>query len=156
MKIDIGTADVFIDFPDDFNPNTWEPSPEVCYLHLSDRFDVYAILDREDYEWARQYKWCHTYGSGEMVEVAEGVFSIARPDHIYARRCVGDKTLFLHREILTRRDGPSRYKRAIGDHLNGKTLDCRRANLRWATMRMNARNVPGSQIRNRFLKRMGA
>jgi hypothetical protein len=140
---------------DPFDPNLIA-APQVCFLQLSDRFDVYAMLDPIDYEWARQWKWCHTYGSGSMVEVAEGVFAIERPDHIYARRCVGSTTLFLHREILRRKDGEPRYKRAIGDHINGETLNCRRNNLRWATPRMNARNKAGSRTRARLIRQMGA
>lgn len=148
-----------LELPDPFDPTWWPveaPIAEACYLHLSDRFDVYAIVDPEDYAWARSFKWCHTYGSGEIAEVAEGVFAIARPDHMYARRCVGGQTIYLHREILTRRDGRPRIKRAVGDHKNGRTLDCRRQNLRWATPSQNARNIAGSKTRARFLKAMGA
>lgn len=145
---------------DPFDPRGWdEAEPAVCYLHLSDRVDLYAIVDPEDYAWARLHRWCHTYGSGEMVEVAEGVTAIARPDHIYARRCVGGETLYLHREVLIRRDGlpVSRSRiRMVGDHLNGLTLDCRRRNLRWATPSQNARNIAGSKTRARFLRAMGA
>lgn len=142
---------------DPFDPRTWcEPAAGPCYIHLSDRFDVYALVDPEDHAWASAHKWCHTYGSGEMVEVAEDVFAIARPDHMYARRCVGGKTLYLHREILTRRQGPPRNPRSVGDHKNGLTLDCRGANLRWATPSQNARNTTGSKTRARFLRAMGA
>lgn len=144
---------------DFLDPTTWalEPDPsEVYHIHLSDRFDVYALVDYEDWLWARELKWCHTYGSGEMVEVAPDVWCIARPNHIYARNCAGGTTRWLHREILTRRDGKPRRRGVIGDHRNGKTLDCRRANLRWATKSQNAFNVPGSRVRTRFLRQMGA
>lgn len=140
---------------DPFDPRTWCEPAGPCYLQLSERTDCYALVDPEDYAWARAFTWCHTYGSGEIVEVAEDVFAIARPDHIYARRCVGGKTLWLHREILTRRDGPPAPRR-VGDHKNGDTLDCRRINLRWATPSQNARNTTGSKTRARFLKAMGA
>lgn len=143
---------------DPFDPRGWiETEPAACYLHLSDRFDVYAIVDPEDYAWARQYRWCHTYGSGEMTEVAEGVFAMARPDGMYARRCVGGQTIYLHREILTRWKGlPRSNHRRVGDHKDGKTLNCRRANLRWATPSQNAKNIVGSKARTRFLRAMGA
>lgn len=151
------TFDNPVELLDPFDPRTWcEPIEPVCYLHLSDRFDVYALVDPEDYAWAKKHRWCHTYGSGEMVEVAEDVFAIARPDHIYARRCVGGQTLWLHREILTLRDGKPRFARTVGDHKNGLTLDCRRINLRWATPSQNAKNIVGSRTRTRFLRAMGA
>jgi len=124
-----------------FDPRTWasDPSPDACAaLHLSDRIDCYCLLDWQDFEWARAFLWCHTYGSGSFDE--NGV--IARPDHIYARRCVGPKTLFLHREILLRAVGPPPPGHIIGDHRNGDTLDNRRDNLRWATRSMNAKNRP--------------
>lgn len=146
-----------VELLDGFDPRTWcEPAPEACRIYLSDRVEIYALVDPEDYAWASAFRWCHTYGSGEMVEIAEGVFAIARPDHIYARRCVGDATLWLHREILTRRDGRPLFPRAVGDHLDGHTLDCRRRNLRWATPSQNARNTRGSKTRARFLEAMGA
>lgn len=143
---------------DFFDPRGWdEPEPGPCYLHLSDRVDIYAIVDPVDYEWARHHRWCHTYGSGQIVEVAEDVFAIERPDHIYARRCIDRQTLWLHREILIRKVGlPRSNHRMIGDHKNGHTLDCRRINLRWATPSQNARNIAGSKTRARFLRAMGA
>lgn len=125
----------------EFDPRTWAapPPPDACtFLHLSDRVDCYCLLDLQDYEWARAWLWCHTYGSGSFNE--NGV--IARPDHIYARRCVGKKTLFLHREILVRAVGEAPPLHTIGDHINGDTLDNRRCNLRWATRSQNARNRP--------------
>ena len=128
-----------------FDPRTWasDPSPDACAaLHLSDRIDCYCLLDQQDYEWARAFLWCHTYGAGPMVLKAPGVYAMARPDHIYARRCVGGQTLWMHREILTRACGPPPLNHTIGDHINGDTLDNRRVNLRWATRSMNAKNRP--------------
>lgn len=139
---------------DPFDPRSWvEPRPDdAVHLHLSDRVDCYVILDRQDYEWARHLKWCHTYGSGRMVPVGPGAYAIERPDHIYARNCAGGQTRFLHREILFRWKGRPRRAGMIGDHKNGLTLDCRRTNLRWATKAQNAKNTPTSLVRERFLR----
>lgn len=142
---------------DPFDPTHWaeDDAEDVAYLHLSDRTDCYAILDRQDYEWARSFRsglWCHTYGSGDM-DPETGVMS--RPDGIYARKTVDGKTLFLHRLICERANGPAPILCPIADHMNGHTLDCRRVNLRWVTRSQNAINRPKSKTREAFLRAIG-
>jgi hypothetical protein len=147
---------------DPFDPNLLfaaAPSPHA-FLHLSNRIDCYCILDHEDYEWARRFLWCHSYGSGSYDEETR---TIDRPDVIYARRSVaipGRRTpsgrqaygnLWLHRAILTQAQGPAPYPDMVGDHINGDTLDNRRTNLRWATRVQNSRNVKGSAERARLI-----
>lgn len=126
--------------------------PETCYLSLSDRIDCYAILDREDYEWARAIGsglWCHTYGSGD-INPETGV--IDRPANIYARKTVSGRTLFLHREITRRAYGAPTLLNAVSDHKNGNTLDNRRRNLHWVTRSFNAINIAGSKLRERLIR----
>lgn len=139
---------------DPFDPTTWdrEQPEDVCYLHLSSRIDCYAVLDRQDYEWAKAFGsglWCHTYGSGDM-DPETGVMQ--RPDNIYARKCVGGRTLFLHREITRRAHGPPPLDNYMSDHKNGDTLDCRRRNLHWQTRAQNAMNIKGTKIREAYLR----
>ncbi len=53
-------------------------------------------------------------------------------------------SIWLHREICLRAHGlpPSRHH-LIADHLDGESLNDRRANLRWATLSTNNRNLNG-------------
>lgn len=137
------------------DPRAFAPElpTDACRLSLSARWDLHAIVDRQDHDWAKRHTWCHTYGSGKYLTLPNGVRVIERPDHIYARTTIDGVTVWLHRLVLARSAGPPRYVRAMGDHRNGQTLDCRRGNLRWATPRMNARNKPGSLVRRQNLRK---
>lgn len=81
-----------------------------------------AIIDADDADYFGQWLWC--------VD--------ANPPHVYAKRNVKVdgrvKTIYLHREILKAPPG------VLVDHINLNTLDCRKANLRFATVAENARN----------------
>jgi hypothetical protein len=111
--------------------------PRYKWICLSSRFDVQALVDARDYEWVTRYLWCHTYGKDDDW----------RDNKIYARRAVhtpsGNKTVWMHREILERFAGPPPSVHHVGDHINGDSLDNRRENLRWATQSMNSRNRHG-------------
>lgn len=76
-----------------------------------------ALIDPED-AWLAQFNWSAMVGVGQS-----GVYAMSR------------KRL-LHRVILGLEHGDSRD----GDHVNGDTLDCRRANLRAVSSLENSRN----------------
>lgn len=132
----------------------WGPAPvygppAIC---LSNHVDLHALISPEDVGWARQWLWCHTYGSGGKIRdkgrLTGAIKRGANPDKIYARRSTRiagqSVTYFLHREITIRAYGPPPGPAYVSDHLNGDSLDCRRENLRWATLSQNARNLYGS------------
>jgi hypothetical protein len=118
-------VDVFALEQVDLSGTPWRLIP------LSERVGVYCLVDADDYGWLTEVTWNISWGS-------------RTPWQLYAKRNVGTgrATVRMHREILIRHDPRSdRFmaKRHV-DHVNGQTLDNRRANLRWLTPAENAGN----------------
>lgn len=83
----------------------------------------FAIVDASDYEWLNQWKWCAVF--------------IPKMNSFYALRRGSDKkAILMHRLILGLSFGDSRE----GDHIDGKTLNNSRGNLRIATRSQNKKN----------------
>lgn len=83
-----------------------------------------AIIDEDDFERLNQWSW-HAFDNGKKIYGARG----------FKRRREGIcRTIYLHRFILNAPDG------TMVDHINGDTLDCRKANLRLATASQNQAN----------------
>lgn len=89
-----------------------------------------VLIDEEDWERLKGYKW---YADRQAVE-KKGKYYFRTDIHEN-----GKKThIFLHRTIMccSKGDGTNI------DHINGNTLDCRRSNLRLATVSQNGCNKP--------------
>lgn len=124
--------------PDALDPRFIDFTPPRRYIYHYRDDDIRALVDEEDWGWFSQWRW------------KEG---ISRRGKIYLRRStklrdggrVTNRSLYLHIEVM-KRTGllPPSPDHVIVDHRNGYSLDCRRANLRWATRTMNARNVAGA------------
>ena len=82
-----------------------------------------AIVDDEDYERVAEFKW-------HAVVTETG---LVRPRRNSTKECQQTE---LHRFILEPKDGE------FVDHINGDTLDNRRANLRVCNKSQNAANTP--------------
>lgn len=99
---------------------------------LSAREDIWCLVDAQDHGWLTEHSWNVWHGGGQ------GSWKL------YAKRNVDwdRKTVRMHREIMIRADPKSeRFTRTHHvDHINGQSLDNRRANLRWVTARQNAGN----------------
>lgn len=127
---------------DDFlDPNTWDIllfAPHEHRIYLDDTLEVYAIVDEIDYAWAVQWRWCAKRDPNGKV---------------YARRAQGVNrggkrlktfTVYLHVEIMKRMRKRRKSKmQVLVDHRNGRSLDCRRDNLRHATYQQNNANLFG-------------
>lgn len=74
-----------------------------------------------------------------LLEFRWSIWDSRGSDHLYAKRQVGGKTLFLHHAILPAKQG------FRVDHRNGDGLDCRRGNLRYLTPTGNSRNRRGAR-----------
>lgn len=77
-----------------------------------------VIVDSEDYEWLSQYRW-NLSGQGR-----------------YAARKAGQRSIYMHREIM----GVTSREFEV-DHINGDRLDNRRSNLRVVNHAENSQNA---------------
>ena len=114
--------------PVDLIDLSWTPWRRIM---LSARSDAWQLVDEIDHRWMSENVWNESWGS-------------RTPWEKYAKRNVGPDraTLRAHREIMILADPRSQRFMATHhvDHINGQTLDNRRANLRWVTNRQNAAN----------------
>lgn len=76
-----------------------------------------AIIDKDDYDKVKDYKWC----------IKEG--------YVMTRRKSDRKSIFLHRLIIENSNSE------VIDHINGNPLDNRKCNLREATSQQNNFNM---------------
>ena len=107
---------------------SWTPWRRIW---LSERDNIWCLVDAEDYAWLSEHKWNVSWGS-------------RTPWQKYAKRNVGPDraTLRQHREIMIKADPkPYDFVRVNPvDHNNGQTLDNRRTNLAWVTKAENLAN----------------
>src|SRR5262245_50029568 len=102
--------------PDPFDPRyiEWPKDDDVCRMYGDDNGVLEALVDRIDYEWAIQWRWC---------------WKFSRPDKYYLRRAwrppgpgsslLRPVTLLLHVEIQKRTgiEPPTPAHRLV-DHRN--------------------------------------
>ncbi|WP_035670058.1 hypothetical protein [Bradyrhizobium liaoningense] len=101
---------------------------DECRIWLDDT--RYCVVDEIDFAWAKQWRWHATPNSTGRK--------------FYATRMTRERgtrkqiKIFLHKEILKRSGKKARsVHHTIGDHDDGESLNNRRGNLFWATLKMN-------------------
>jgi hypothetical protein len=143
---------------DDFlDPNTWKLDNYDYRIYADDYANDYAIVDQIDYQFLIQWRWkiCLSKPSREYgvkkrkPYLSRSVPTIVGKDYYedgkrYQNRIVS--TIYLHRVVMDRTgiQQPKTNKKLIVDHRNGNEFDCRRQNLRWATLGFNNKNRFGS------------
>jgi hypothetical protein len=103
-------------------------------IWLSSREPIWTLVDAADFEWLSQWSW-NVWHDGR------------KHWQLYAKRNTGERrdTVRMHRELQIRNDPRDADFMAahLVDHINGQTLDNRRANRRWSTKRDNNINRRG-------------
>lgn len=123
---------------DIFDPNSWSDEPPHEHRIYGDaNAQTWVVVDAVDYQWAIQWRWHFNTQRGARLGKKE--YMVRQPSN--GRRFV--PKIFLHVEILKRskKRKPSPLHK-IADHKDGKERNCRRSNLRWATISMNNKRNP--------------
>ena len=138
-----------------FDPNTWQQDDYEYRIYADDYANVYAIVDQIDYQYLIQWRW-RLKQSRVHKGTTKFKFYLARTGHetigldtfddgrrIQSRR---QSTIFLHTIVMERKGTPKPKtdKKLIVDHADGDSFNCRRNNLRWATISFNNKNINGS------------
>lgn len=121
-----------------WDPNAWTMDAHEFRIYGDDNAFLWAVVDEVDYQFCLQWLWSPKWSKrGKKVylrrNVQEGVRAVRT-----------QKTLYLHQAVMFRTGKlPPTPNHVIVDHRNGDGLDCRRANLRYATHSMNCKNING-------------
>ncbi len=147
---------------DIFDPNTWDLYNNWEFrVYADDYANEWAIVDRVDYQYLIEWRWKPgksrvSKGTAKpKVYLCRAVPTIVGKDTYENGKRIQNRvtsTLYLHQAVMERKGDlrPKTNKKLIIDHANGNGMDCRRKNLRWATISFNNKNLFGSHEHNLF------
>lgn len=125
---------------DMWDPNNWNLEPQHYRVYGDVAASLFAEVDEEDYQWAIQWLWHHKWSRGHRK-----VYICRQLTARYGNGVRFNSTVMLHIEIMKRTGiAPPSPLHTLVDHRDGKSLNCRRYNLRWATHSMNRTNIGGA------------
>lgn len=146
----------FLDF---FDPTAWQHDQHECRVYADDYANNYAIVDQIDYQYLIQWRWKlsvsrrHAGTKKRKAYLARAVPTIIGKDYKDANGKRQQQritsTVYLHQVVMDRagKEKPKTNKKLIIDHADGDGFNCRRENLRWATISFNNKNIYGSHQR---------
>jgi hypothetical protein len=136
---------------DPFDPRTWEKDDHEYRIYADNYANDYAVVDQIDYQYLVQWRWKlkkskSRPGKKPKIYLARTLTERTKSDYVEGQVNRIDKTLFLHTVVMERTgiSKPKTKQTIIVDHANGDGFDCRRQNLRWATISFNNMNRFGS------------
>ena len=141
-----------VDFLD---PNTWVKEDYEFRIYGDDYENIFAVVDEIDYHYLIQWRWKPSYSrvhkgtKKPKIYLCRAAPEIIGPDiYIDGKRTQQRivRSLYLHTVVMNRTNipKPKTNKTIIVDHANGDGLNCRRNNLRYATVSFNNKNLFGS------------
>lgn len=134
---------------DDWDPNTWTTYWEREYrIYADDYANDYAVVDEIDYQYPIQWRWKLKKSRVWPGSKRQKAY-LARTGHEKVGASSRDRicsTIYLHTVVMQRAgvEKPKTNEHIIVDHKDGNEFNCRRANLRYATISFNNKNRHGS------------
>lgn len=134
-RVDTSASEITVP-TDPFDPNTWaQPQNHEFRLYLDDNAFEYVVLDEVDYHHFVQWRWLVNKPHPARVGKKRYATRTGPREGTYRPK------YYLHVEIMKRTGiQPPSPNHTLVDHRDGDEFNCRRSNLRWATVVLNNRN----------------